>query len=258
MNITVFENNIAMDYGVSEAIILHCIKYWIDKNIVNNAEMKDGKYWTYNTIKAFTILLPYLSARQVNSALKHLQAEGIIEIGNYNKVKFDRTQWYSITDKGYALFDDTLSKSHFTKTLNGLVENVKPIPISIPNRYTNTNTNTMSGNPDDVSIPDPNSEKNTETTDNAKIVIDYLNSKTKQSYRYSVSSLKHIIARLNDHYTVEDCKQVIDTKEKEWGKKEEMRKYLRPETLFGSKFENYLNQAKQNKGEDFSWVGETL
>lgn len=74
----------------------------------------------------------------------------------------------------------------------------------------------------------------------AREVIDYLNEKTNAKYRYSESSMKQIRARLNEKYTVEDCKTVIDKKTEEW-KGTEWEKYLRPETLFGSKFENYLN-----------------
>ena len=73
--------------------------------------------------------------------------------------------------------------------------------------------------------------------------------------RYSASNKKTqslIKARLaeNKEYTVDDFKAVIDKKIKEW-KGTEMEKYLRPETLFGTKFESYLNQkevvAKQTK-----------
>ena len=75
----------------------------------------------------------------------------------------------------------------------------------------------------------------------AKLVVDYLNRETGKAFRYSESSLKHIRARLNDGFTLEDCKRVISTKVKEW-KNTSMEKYLCPETLFCGKFEKYLNQ----------------
>lgn len=58
-------------------------------------------------------------------------------------------------------------------------------------------------------------------------------------------------ARLNEGYTVEDFYTVIDKKYDEW-QGTEREKYLRPETLFGNKFESYLNQnivEKQNVGD---------
>lgn len=77
-----------------------------------------------------------------------------------------------------------------------------------------------------------------------KIIIDYLNSATSSNYRYQSKSTQRLIkARLNDGFTVDDFKAVIDKKVAEW-KGTEMEKYIRPETLFGTKFESYLNQKK--------------
>lgn len=56
-----------------------------------------------------------------------------------------------------------------------------------------------------------------------------------------------IRARISEGFSYEDFVQVIDTKTNEWLNNKEMQKYLRPETLFGNKFESYLNQnAKQS------------
>lgn len=84
-----------------------------------------------------------------------------------------------------------------------------------------------------------------------KEIIDYLNNKTNSSYRYNtVSTKKHITARLNEGYTLEDFKKVIDTKYKEWYNTE-FERYLVPDTLFGTKFEKYLNQkTKEEKKYD--------
>lgn len=75
-----------------------------------------------------------------------------------------------------------------------------------------------------------------------KEIVEYLNEKAGTKYRASTeSTARHIRARLNEGYSVEDFKTVIDKKCAEWSGTE-MSKYLRPETLFGSKFESYLNQ----------------
>lgn len=79
--------------------------------------------------------------------------------------------------------------------------------------------------------------------DEIKEIIDYLNIKLNSNYRYgSESNNKYIRARLNEGFTVDNFKQVIDVKYDEWIKKPEMVQYLRPSTLFGNKFEQYLNQ----------------
>lgn len=77
-------------------------------------------------------------------------------------------------------------------------------------------------------------------------VIDYLNSKTKKHFKYTQNNINKIKTRLNEGFTVEECKIVIDKKTDEWLNNENMNQYLRPETLFGSKFESYLNQNKIN------------
>lgn len=74
-----------------------------------------------------------------------------------------------------------------------------------------------------------------------KTIIDYLNQKAGTKYQAGTqSTVRHIKARLNDGFTVEDFMTVIDKKVAEW-KGTEWEKYLRPETLFGTKFESYLN-----------------
>lgn len=76
-----------------------------------------------------------------------------------------------------------------------------------------------------------------------KAVIDYLNTKMGTSYRASSKDTqKHIRARFQEGYTLIDFEKVIDKKVREW-KGTEFEKFLRPSTLFGSKFENYLNQT---------------
>lgn len=79
-----------------------------------------------------------------------------------------------------------------------------------------------------------------------KQIIDYLNKKTGSNYKTSTSKTKSLItSRLNEKYTVEDFKKVIDVKSEQWLKDSKMKAYLRPETLFGSKFEGYLNEQKE-------------
>ena len=81
-----------------------------------------------------------------------------------------------------------------------------------------------------------------------KDIIEYLNKKAGTSYRASSKDTqKHINARLNEGFTVDDFKTVIDKKCAEW-KGTEFEQYLRPSTLFGTKFEQYLNAKTTKKG----------
>ena len=77
-----------------------------------------------------------------------------------------------------------------------------------------------------------------------KNIIDYLNNKINANYRCNSAKTKSLIdARLNEGYKEEDFFLVIDKKYNEW-KDSEMKKFLRPETLFGNKFESYYNQPE--------------
>lgn len=78
-------------------------------------------------------------------------------------------------------------------------------------------------------------------------IIDYLNQRTNHNYKSNVNKTKTLIrARWEEGFSLEDFRTVIDKKCVEWINTE-YEKYLRPETLFGTKFEGYLNQPTINK-----------
>lgn len=83
---------------------------------------------------------------------------------------------------------------------------------------------------------------------NVNEIVDFLNYMAGTSYRAkSKDTQKHIKARLAEGFTVDDFKIVINKKCAEW-KGTDFEKYLRPSTLFGTKFENYLNSKGNFKG----------
>ena len=73
-------------------------------------------------------------------------------------------------------------------------------------------------------------------------IIEYLNSKANTKYRVNNKKTRASInARITEGFAIDDFKKVIDIKSAEW-LNTNMQQYLRPETLFGTKFEGYLNQ----------------
>lgn len=81
-------------------------------------------------------------------------------------------------------------------------------------------------------------------------VISYLNEKVGTNYRPSTRKTRDLIkARQKENFSLDDFKTVINKKTAEW-KGTDMEKYLRPETLFGTKFESYLNQREVKPKED--------
>lgn len=76
-------------------------------------------------------------------------------------------------------------------------------------------------------------------------IIEYLNKKCNTNYRATTEKTQKLIkARMKEGFKIDDFKKVIDIKSKQWLKDIEMCKYLRPETLFGTKFEGYLNEKE--------------
>ena len=79
-------------------------------------------------------------------------------------------------------------------------------------------------------------------------IIDYLNLKTKSHYKYNTNKTRDCIkARWREGFRLEDFKKVIDNKSKEWLGDPKYENYLRPETLFGNKFEGYLNSKSTRR-----------
>jgi uncharacterized phage protein (TIGR02220 family) len=104
-------------------------------------------------------------------------------------------------------------------------------------------------NDNDVSYPDSYNESSTNRSSKEiyETIISYLNAKAGTKYKATTAKTKSAInARLSDGFTVDDFKTVIDKKCAEWIGTE-WEKFLRPETLFGTKFEGYLNARSRSK-----------
>ena len=86
-----------------------------------------------------------------------------------------------------------------------------------------------------------------------KEIIDYLNEKTGSQFRNNTKKTQTLIkARFAEGFNLDDFKKVIDTKAAEWLNDSKMSKFLRPETIFGTKFESYLNQKSINNRTEYN------
>lgn len=223
-----FDIRIAELYGINCAVILQNIWYWVQKNEANGSNFYDGNYWTYNSTKAFKKQFPYLSQRQIETALRKLRDDGIITTGNYNAVQYDRTLWYAVTEKGKSILHGC--EMDFTPEGNGFTQNVEPIPDI---------------NPDRTSDKKPYSE-----------IVDYLNEKAGTRFKATVKATREKInGRFSDGFTLEDFKTVIDKKCAEWLGDPKMERYLCPETLFSTKFERYLREKPKGRGNNGAGSG---
>lgn len=91
-------------------------------------------------------------------------------------------------------------------------------------------------------------------------IINYLNKVTGKNFRTSADKTRKVIkVRLNEGFTLENFKTVILNRAKKWLTDKKMNEYLRPETLFGTKFESYLNEQEFTEIDSFSkWEQDAL
>lgn len=247
-----FNVELAEEYGILEAILLGNIYYWIKKNESNNKHFYDGKYWTYNSRKAFAEIFPYVSEKQIRSALEKLIKNGLLITGNYNKDGRDKTLWYSLSDNGNFIFQKR--QIRLTDKADTFDPEGKPLPDNKPDIYYppiipqgKKEDKNESGNEDD-------SEEASNNKELIETVIDYLNKKGNTTFKATNKRTVSLInARVRQGYTLDDFKDVIWHCYCEWvqepfkfknGKMSDT--YFRPSTLFNeTNFENYLQEYRR-------------
>lgn len=128
----VFNVQDAIEHGIEKAVILYHIGFWLEHNRANNTNFHDDHWWTYNSAEAFAILLPYMSSSKIARLLRELEKDGIILVGNYNKVAYDRTKWYSMPCYTPLFKSEQcnveIQTSHYSNLNNRMSRNVQPIP----------------------------------------------------------------------------------------------------------------------------------
>lgn len=204
-------------------------------NLIEADEMmktKDG--WFFQTIEKLEDVTT-LSRHKQDNSIKQLQEIGLIEVSvkgmpakRYFKINeesliailFDNKQQTSLRN-----IDKLVCKKSATSKESTYKENI----------YKESNKDIV-GKPDSVPY---------------KKIIDYLNEVANKKYRHTTAKTKALIkARSNEGFTLDDFKKVIDVKNDEWKDDEKMQKFIRPETLFGTKFESYLNQQSKAPVDD--------
>lgn len=160
-----------------------------------------------------------LTQREVRTAIDHLRSTGELTIKSYNK--------YSVyTVNNYSHYQDIDKQSDKQPSSK---------------RHSNDKLTTT--------IEEKKEEKEGNTVNIVGQIVEHLNAAAGTKYRSRSDSTKRAIhARLSEGYVIRDFITVIDKKVTEW-KGTEMEKYLRPQTLFGTKFESYLNQPCQKQGQ---------
>lgn len=154
-----------------------------------------------------------------------------------NTGKFSSVEW--------ILHDEPLSENRSTeKPTTDKPQTDNPITENQPLLNTDSTKDLPKASTDET-------KDNVGQTDDVpyKTVVDYLNQAIDSKFKSTSEATKKLIkARHNEGFTLEDFKQVIDNKVADWKKDKKMAKFLRPQTLFGNKFEAYLNEKPSKKG----------
>ncbi len=156
--------------------------------------------------------------------------------------------YFSFTNKFYEMREEIFSDYGMTETSEGCDENVGRVERK---RAIRRDENVRRGSHVNV-LSDATKtcyqtrrkRRNKDIYINIYIdIVEYLNEKTGKNYKHNSDKTRRFIdARLNEGFAFEDFKKVIDNKCRSWINDERMNQYLRPETLFGTKFESYLNE----------------
>jgi uncharacterized phage protein (TIGR02220 family) len=218
--------SLAVRIGVNETVLLQQVHYWL----VKSSHVKEGRTWIYNTYRDWQEQLPFWSESTIKRAVKSLEEKGLLMTANWNKSKLDNTKWYSIDYQQLAAMEGTSPTADQTS-----------VQLDSANDANWDGVELNLTKP----IPESTSENSTEKKNSVPFepIIDYLNAKTKSNYKAkSKKTQELIVARWNEGFILEDFKKVIDLKTEEWLNDPYWNKFLRPVTLFGPKFESYVNQ----------------
>ena len=209
-----------------------------------------------------------VSEDDINMTVAYFTKCGLIQIDDDGHATLSQAKAMVESETNWAKYkrDQRKNSQNLPKMEN--VQNKKTISNSCPTEIEKENRvnsksnnlyldNILSGNPD-FTFPTWLEETGIKDLEKTKykelwIPIVYLNQVANKRYKFVDKTKRLLLARFKEGYTLEDFKQVIDIKTAEWKDSPEFSKYLRPETLFGSKFDGYLNQKPKTikgKSED--------
>ncbi|MCX4077533.1 phage replisome organizer N-terminal domain-containing protein [Bacillus subtilis] len=189
----------------------------------------------------------------VRLALQTFRQFGMIDITDDNYISISNWEKYQNLDKLEEIREQNRIRKQRQRAKQKLLSVDKSMSRDVTEQVTSSHAtdidkdldidkekdkDILSGKPDDVS-----SSKKEKEEIPYKLIIDLLNKVAGTRYRPTTAKTKKDIkARWNEGFRFEDFKHVILVKTEEWLHDPAMNKFLRPETLFGTKFESYLNQ----------------
>ncbi|WP_255287684.1 conserved phage C-terminal domain-containing protein [Bacillus thuringiensis] len=219
-------------------ILLGQIVYWYMPNEQGKSKLrvkKNGEFWLAKSREDWRNEIR-ITPKQYDRAIKILIEKGFVEVQKFkfngaptNHIKLnisevtERVKWILTFGE---IQNSPFGEMELTETVNSLTE------------ITTETTTEITTLKDNVPYED---------------IVSYLNEKVGKSFKHKTAKTRSLIKnRFKDGFTINDFKQVIDIKAAQWLTDSNMSQYLRPETLFGNKFEGYLNEKIKGVGSNAS------
>lgn len=193
-----FNVDIATRYGIEEAILLQHIYYWIEKNKANNKHFHDGKYWTYNSARAFHELFPYIQERTIARKLDNLINNDLLLCADYNENRQDRVSWYALTEKAEKILNNPkLAFDKMTNALDNLSNGIRQNDKSSSNIdiINNIDTNIKQTNIIEKENLKRKNDSEILLSDKEKIILDKWNSYNIHKCIKITSNVKNAISK---------------------------------------------------------------
>lgn len=209
----------------------------LELSLKNGWHDKEGNVFQYYTNEQLMIDLNCNSNKTIIKIKKELKDAGLMTEVRQGMNLPNRIYLDALNGSVESTFQE-VQKVHLGSVENTLSEVQKVHTIKTENTKTENNNNKLSI---------------------FKEVISYLNLKAKKNFKVDTAShQKFIKARIKEGYVLEDFKKVVDIMVAKW-EGTEYEQYLQPQTLFGNKMDNYLNQPMTRKVHSFqSAVDERL
>lgn len=144
-----------IDFNLETAVFLDHLAYWLKKNAANKQShnFQDGRYWTYNTLDAYCSEFPGWSKDTIRYLIRKCVKNGLLIVGNYNRKGYDRTSWYTFTDKSLEYYPKLASimkvspDSPDSDSCGTFPTSCGEIPTAIPKLLPSSSNNTITAKP---------------------------------------------------------------------------------------------------------------
>lgn len=224
----VFSKTVAQQLGLNEAIFLQQLHFKLHHSVLQ----KEGHIWIYRTLGEWHKEFPFWSQATIKRIIQKLEKQQFIFSSNqYNKMRIDRTKWYRLNyEQFYRSIGQSAPIEDTTRADPKKQSELKEQPMLTP-----TITKELQENQED---------------DGITFIIHYLNQQTGKQFNPTDLSTRQLIrTQFSAGKTVEQLKQVIDLKMKEWGENPKMARYLRSSTLFHPRnIDRYIEEARSLQG----------